>query len=222
MADHIGRQGNDSGSGQPINDLVTQIATTVLSPITGLPLGQTLGRVKGACSFEEKTVGYVTPPLHGVWASAPYFHNGSVPTVWEVLKPADRPAVWRRQSTKTPNMTVNAFEHELTGSSGAYDFGALGWKHDTLSCDDGGQGVPYYQCQPATPLPPELDWGKTIIDGGLTWPTWVVPPPIGTSGMEDRKVFNTNFYSKKNRGHEWTKALTDQERHALLEYLKTL
>jgi mono/diheme cytochrome c family protein len=25
--------------------------------------------------------GYVAPPLDGVWASAPYFHNGSVPTL---------------------------------------------------------------------------------------------------------------------------------------------
>jgi len=25
--------------------------------------------------------------LHGVWATAPYLHNGSVPTLWELLKP---------------------------------------------------------------------------------------------------------------------------------------
>jgi mono/diheme cytochrome c family protein len=41
-------------------------------------------------------VGYVAPPLDGVWASAPYFHNGSVPTLWGVLNPAKRPTVWRR------------------------------------------------------------------------------------------------------------------------------
>ena len=29
--------------------------------------------------------GYVAPPLDGIWASAPYFHNGSVPTLWHVL-----------------------------------------------------------------------------------------------------------------------------------------
>ena len=40
--------------------------------------------------------GYVAPPLDGVWASAPYFHNGSVPTLWHVLHPDQRPAVWRR------------------------------------------------------------------------------------------------------------------------------
>jgi hypothetical protein len=40
--------------------------------------------------------GYVAPPLDGVWASAPYFHPGSVPTLWHVLHPQERPAVWRR------------------------------------------------------------------------------------------------------------------------------
>jgi mono/diheme cytochrome c family protein len=40
--------------------------------------------------------GYVAPPLDGIWASAPYLHNGSVPTLWHVLHPAERPAVWSR------------------------------------------------------------------------------------------------------------------------------
>jgi len=40
--------------------------------------------------------GYVAPPLDGIWASAPYFHNGSVPTLWHVLHPAERPRVWSR------------------------------------------------------------------------------------------------------------------------------
>jgi mono/diheme cytochrome c family protein len=43
--------------------------------------------------------GYVAPPLDGVWATAPYFHNGSVPTLWHVLHPAERPTVWRRTPT---------------------------------------------------------------------------------------------------------------------------
>ena len=44
-------------------------------------------------------VGYVAPPLDGVWATAPYFHNGSVPTLWHVLHPEERPVVWRRSPT---------------------------------------------------------------------------------------------------------------------------
>jgi mono/diheme cytochrome c family protein len=40
--------------------------------------------------------GYVAPPLDGVWATAPYFHNGSVPSVELVLNSKARPAYWKR------------------------------------------------------------------------------------------------------------------------------
>ena len=36
------------------------------------------------------------PPLDGIWATAPYLHNGSVPTLWHLLHPGERPRVWRR------------------------------------------------------------------------------------------------------------------------------
>lgn len=39
--------------------------------------------------------GYIAPPLDGIWASAPYFHNGSVPSLYHVLNPDERPVVWR-------------------------------------------------------------------------------------------------------------------------------
>ncbi|MEZ6073645.1 MAG: c-type cytochrome [Pirellulales bacterium] len=40
--------------------------------------------------------GYMAPPLDGIWASAPYLHNGSVPTLWHLLHPDERPTVWKR------------------------------------------------------------------------------------------------------------------------------
>ncbi|MEQ1828378.1 MAG: cytochrome c [Pirellula sp.] len=40
--------------------------------------------------------GYVAPPLDGVWASAPYLHNGSIPTLWHLLHPESRPKTWKR------------------------------------------------------------------------------------------------------------------------------
>lgn len=33
---------------------------------------------------------YRAPPLEGVWATAPYLHNGSVPTLYQMLLPADQ------------------------------------------------------------------------------------------------------------------------------------
>ena len=33
---------------------------------------------------------YKARPLNGIWATAPYLHNGSVPNLWELLLPPDR------------------------------------------------------------------------------------------------------------------------------------
>jgi hypothetical protein len=38
----------------------------------------------------RKTNGYSNTPLDGVWARAPYLHNGSVPTVWDLLQPVEK------------------------------------------------------------------------------------------------------------------------------------
>ncbi|KAF0129590.1 MAG: cytochrome c class I [Methylocystaceae bacterium] len=38
--------------------------------------------------------GYNALPLGGVWAQAPYLHNGSVPTLYHLLVPRERPAVF--------------------------------------------------------------------------------------------------------------------------------
>ena len=43
-----------------------------------------------------KTNGYLAPTMIGIWARAPYFHNGSVPDLMGVLDSKSRPAVWRR------------------------------------------------------------------------------------------------------------------------------
>lgn len=38
--------------------------------------------------------GYNARPLSGVWAQAPYLHNGSVPTIYHLLVPEERPATF--------------------------------------------------------------------------------------------------------------------------------
>ena len=62
---------------------------------------------------ENDVLGYQAPPLDGVWATAPYLHNGSVPTVDALLSSSTRPATFRRPPS-------TAFEH--------YDREKLGWK----------------------------------------------------------------------------------------------
>ncbi len=48
-------------------------------------------------SHFRKTDGYIAMPLDGVWLTAPYLHNGAVPTLADLLEPpAARPATfWR-------------------------------------------------------------------------------------------------------------------------------
>jgi hypothetical protein len=45
----------------------------------------------------RKTWGYANAPLDGIWLRAPYLHNGSVPTLWDLLQPtAKRPKAFYR------------------------------------------------------------------------------------------------------------------------------
>ena len=39
-------------------------------------------------SHFRKTFGYANQPLDGIWLRGPYLHNGSVPTLRELLEPA--------------------------------------------------------------------------------------------------------------------------------------
>ena len=55
--------------------------------------------------------GYQAPPLDGVWATAPYLHNGSVPTLYHVLRSDVRPRVFTRSySTREVD-----YDKELVG-----------------------------------------------------------------------------------------------------------
>ena len=51
----------------------------------------------------RKTYGYANMPLDGIWLRAPYLHNGSVPTLRDLLEPrADR----RECSTAATTSTI--------------------------------------------------------------------------------------------------------------------
>jgi hypothetical protein len=114
------------------------------------------------------TRGYQAPPLDGIWATAPYFHNGSVPTVYNVLNSRSRPKVFTR-----------SYRTDLD----VYDATKLGWKVEVLS---------------------EAPDPKTL-------------PPI-----EFRKIYDTTKPGRGNGGHTFGDHLTDEERFAIIEYLKTI
>ena len=67
------------------------------------------------------TNGYQAPPLDGIWATAPYFHNGSVPTLDGVLNSATRPKVFTR-SFRT--------------AEADYDATKVGWKVTEVAAPD--------------------------------------------------------------------------------------
>ena len=100
---------------------------------------------------------YEARVLYGIWATAPYLHNGSVPNLWELLKPAKE--------------RISTFK---VGSR-IFDPKSVGFVTDQ---------TPY------------------------------------TNGVFVTDPSNAN--GNGNGGHEYGTSLTDDERWALIEYLKTL
>jgi len=102
----------------------------------------------------EKTEGYIAPPLDGIWATAPYLHNGSVPDLQTLLNSAERPAFWQR---------LDQYDHEK-----------VGWNY--------------------------LEFNASA--GSL--------------------IYDTSIKGYGNEGHEFGDVFDDQERQAVIEFLKTL
>ncbi len=107
--------------------------------------------------------GYLAPPLDGIWATAPYFHNGSTPTLWHVLHPGQRPVVWTRKN--------DSFDHQRVGI-----------------------------------LTEESD----------------AVPTSATTARQRRRYFDTTKRGKSAAGHLFPDKLSETEKRAVLEFLKTL
>lgn len=75
---------------------------------------------EGEQLLQLESTGYFTP-LDGIWASAPYFHNGAAPTLAAVMDSSSRPKVWKRTETgyDTVNvgLEVDVFENVPEGLS---------------------------------------------------------------------------------------------------------
>ena len=109
------------------------------------------------CGDQAGPLRYESRVMQGIWATAPYLHNGSVPTLADLLtRPEDRPASFR-----------------------------LGRNYDTA-----------------------------LI--GLARDQGPAAPERRTTGCDDRASGNSRC------GHDFGTNLSDSEKAALLEYLKTL
>ncbi|ADV61501.1 hypothetical protein Isop_0912 [Isosphaera pallida ATCC 43644] len=113
-------------------------------------------------------IGYQAPPLDGIWATAPYFHNGAVPTLYDVLNSPTRPTLYRR-----PPSTDFLY----------YDQTKVGWKVEPISRDE---------------LQAE------------------------TNPRRARFVFDSTRKGLSVGGHTFGDSLTEEQRAAIIEYLKTL
>ncbi len=174
----------------------------------------------------NRAQGYLAPPLYGVWATAPYLHNGSVPDVWTLLKPEERPALWRRVSAPAradqQGKVVMGFDVSVKR---ALDTDKLGWKYDALAC--GAGTLPFIDCNlgndQTDPVLQQL-LGVLYSNVLLAWNVGNLPAlaALTPAQIEDRKIYNTHLFSQSNAGHDFTAVLTDAERRALIEYLKTL
>lgn len=100
--------------------------------------------------------GYVAVPLDGLWLRGPYLHNGSVPTLWHLLHPDQRPTVFYRG--------CDVLDTENVG---------FVWERSQEN------GLPYF-------------------------------------------LFDTRLPGNANTGHRYGHELSEQEKAALIEYLKTL
>jgi hypothetical protein len=160
-------------------------------------------RPLGVCQFRPGVIGYQAPPLYGIWASAPYFHNGSVPTVEQVLKSADRPAMWMRQTATLSGVT--GFDTSLS----AIDTTRLGWNHTVLTCDPTST-LKFTSCSP-------------VRDQATIYETFTGTGPVVQTGTNaQRMIYNTKISGNSSSGHTFADVLTDAQRLAIIEYLKTL
>jgi mono/diheme cytochrome c family protein len=74
----------------------------------------------------RKTGGYANQPLDGIWLRAPYLHNGSVPTLRDLLEPVERrPAAFYRG--------YDVYDRDRVGfaSDRAFENGTPYWRYDT-------------------------------------------------------------------------------------------
>jgi hypothetical protein len=118
--------------------------------------------------------------LNGIWATAPYLHNGSVPTLWDLLLPAD-------QRPKSFEVGAREFDPEKVGfKSAGYD----GTQFNT-DLQRGNHNTGHERYCSITRRLPDKDIAKAILD-------------------------------KEPAKADPDCSLTEEQRQALIEYLRSL
>lgn len=83
--------GPDFGTNAQAGEILRNVALGVLVRHPGETLIAAMQdhlKVSQSPPFDLRS--YKARPLNGIWATAPFLHNGSVPNLWELLQPPDR------------------------------------------------------------------------------------------------------------------------------------
>ncbi len=108
-----------------------------------------LGDLPWKFSNFRSTGGYLNVPLDGLWLRAPYLHNGSVPTLEDLLKPpAERPVAFTRGITDYDPGKVGFVSHPVYSKAEVEDSakaaaGRGGTHYDTSGRGNSNEGHIY-------------------------------------------------------------------------------
>jgi cytochrome c553 len=97
----------------------------------------------GKDRIDPVKVGYIAQPLDGIWAKAPYFHNGSVPTIHGVFNPSARPKVWKRNENGYDQQKIGMVYEELDAVPAGLDSTQQRTWYDTTAPSHGNGGHLY-------------------------------------------------------------------------------
>jgi hypothetical protein len=115
----------------------------------------------------DGTAGYKADMLHGIWAQAPYLHNGSVPTLGQLICPSTRPKTFYRGNLH--------YDQELVGFEWATRPSARYGPNDTI-------------------LVKEYDTAVTSrANSGHTFGSDLCPDTAGLDPTTDRKEIATRL-----------------------------
>jgi mono/diheme cytochrome c family protein len=123
FAEHCAKCHGTYGENPTYPNRIVPLAEIGTDPVRFRAIGPKFGEAYNASWFAKEspagkpiraTQGYQAPPLDGVWATAPYFHNGSVPTLEGVLDSKLRP---------------KRFTRSFMNRTSDYDLIGVGWKY---------------------------------------------------------------------------------------------
>ncbi|MDX1929758.1 MAG: hypothetical protein SFV81_24745 [Pirellulaceae bacterium] len=163
------------------------------------------------------TKGYVSVPLNGIWARGPYLHNGSVPTLMDLLNPPLSPAATKAMLDSGDSQLFEALTDELATTARPRPSQADANKarertHKFV------QAV-VAQARERGVRPPVFLRGCDVLDATNVGFVADGSVPVGRNGLF---LYATFIQGNSNAGHLWGTELTKEQKVAIVEFLKSI